>query len=404
MMTKIKYIITTAAFLLAAVVVSAQNKSAGINLSLWNGVATQPYNPQQKTYLNLGIATKQYNLYGVGINLLGTLVKQDSYGLQLSGLYHIAGEQRGVSFAGLAQMVASDAKGINASGLFNIIAESHSGVLAAGLFNIVGNDMSGVNLSGLLNINGDDVKGVSIAGLSTIAGEDNNGVTISGLFNITGNKQRGIALSGLFNLSDEMVGLSATSLFNITNQASGLQLSLFNIASRIKGAQIGLININGDEKYGYQLGLINLSPSTKIQAMAYGGNLSKMSLAVRFKNKNYYNIVGISSPSYLSFSDKFSGAILYRTGGYLNLSKHFDISADLGYQHINSFKNRLDETTPHRMYALEGRVNLEYNISNKLGMLATAGYGTSKKYGESHSFRKGWLVEGGLFYTLNRVK
>ena len=52
---KIIKTIFTAAVLMAAVCLPAQNKSAGINLSLWKDICTQPYDSTQTTYVNLGL-------------------------------------------------------------------------------------------------------------------------------------------------------------------------------------------------------------------------------------------------------------------------------------------------------------------------------------------------------------
>ena len=50
---KIIKTIFTAAVLMAAVCLPAQNKSAGINLSFWKDICTQPYDSTQTTYVNL---------------------------------------------------------------------------------------------------------------------------------------------------------------------------------------------------------------------------------------------------------------------------------------------------------------------------------------------------------------
>ena len=54
-MNKRKLFLSLALFLMAGSTLSAQNKSAGINLSIWKGVSTQPADSAQTTYFNLGI-------------------------------------------------------------------------------------------------------------------------------------------------------------------------------------------------------------------------------------------------------------------------------------------------------------------------------------------------------------
>ena len=55
-------------------IVSAQNKSAGINLSVWKGISTQPADSAQTTYFNLGILSTMNRLHGVGFNAFGSVI------------------------------------------------------------------------------------------------------------------------------------------------------------------------------------------------------------------------------------------------------------------------------------------------------------------------------------------
>ncbi len=49
----------------------AQNKSAGINISIWKDICTQPHDSTQTTYINIGLLSTMNRLNGVGINALG---------------------------------------------------------------------------------------------------------------------------------------------------------------------------------------------------------------------------------------------------------------------------------------------------------------------------------------------
>ena len=145
---------------------------------------------------------------------------------------------------------------------------------------------------------------------------------------------------------------------------------------------------------GLQIGLANLNPDTKVQMMVFGGNRTKTNVAVRFKNELFYTIIGAGT-HYLDFSDKFSGAVFYRAGLALPLCKDLSISGDLGYQHIETFKNK-DNGVPPRLYALQARLNLEYNICKKFSIFATGGYGGSRLYNKSRTYDKGVIAEAGI--------
>ena len=94
---KIKKTILTAAILMAAVSLPAQNKSAGINISIWKDICTQPHDSTQTTYVNIGLLSTMNRLNGVGINALGSVVHGDMNGVQITGLANLAGgTMRGV--------------------------------------------------------------------------------------------------------------------------------------------------------------------------------------------------------------------------------------------------------------------------------------------------------------------
>ena len=85
-MNKRKLFLSLALFLMAGSTLSAQNKSAGINLSIWKGVSTQPADSAQTTYFNLGILSAMNRLNGAGFNAFGSVISHNMNGIQASGL------------------------------------------------------------------------------------------------------------------------------------------------------------------------------------------------------------------------------------------------------------------------------------------------------------------------------
>lgn len=167
---KIKKTILTAAILMAAVSLPAQNKSAGINISIWKDICTQPHDSTQTTYINIGLLSTMNRLNGVGINALGSVVHGDMNGIQITGLANLAGgTMRGVQLAGIS--------------------------------NISGDNTVGLSAAGLVNITGDRAQGVVISGLTSIGGDNNSGLMISGFMNVTGNMASGLHFSGAANIT-----------------------------------------------------------------------------------------------------------------------------------------------------------------------------------------------------------
>ncbi|WP_370459989.1 hypothetical protein [Bacteroides sp. 519] len=388
-----------AAVLLAAISLQGQNKSAGINLSLWKGISTQPLESDQTTYFNLGVLSAINRLQGVSINILASTVSDSALGIQVSGIANIAGgEMKGIQISGISNVSGDSMVGIGITGLINIAGNESKGLLAAGLANITGDNSKGALVSSLLNIAGNEFAGVNIAGLANIVGEGNKGVTVSGLSNVVGGSTSGVQVTGLLNITGrDAAGVQISGGMNIAgNKASGLQLGSVNMAEELNGVQVGIFNYYNQKTKGFQLGLVNANPETKVQWMFFGGNATKMNVAARFKNKLLYTILGVG-PYYLDFSDKFSASAFYRAGLELPLYKKLYISGDLGFQHIELFNNKKkNEHTPARLYALQARINLEYKVSKQLGVFVTGGYGGSRYYNKARTYDKGVIIEAGI--------
>lgn len=377
-----KQLILTAALLMAAICLPAQNKSGGINLSLWKKASTQPADSTQTTYLNLGLFSNMNRLNGVGINAFGSVVQRNMNGVQFSGLANLAGgSMHGLQIGGISNVNGNNLAGVSISGLVNISGNRAKGVLITGLTNIAGDNTGGVMISGIINVTGNKASGVQLAGLANITGEKFSGVMASGLLNVVGETINGIQLSGLANV--------------VGGQLNGVQAGLFNYATKARGLQIGLVNYYKDEMKGFQLGLVNANPDTKVQMMVFGGNSTKLNVGVRFKNELFYTILG-GGTHYLDFGDKFSAAAFYRAGLELPLYKNLFISGDLGYQHIETFKNKDYMDVPARLYALQARLNLEYRFTKKFGIFATGGYGGSRYYNKNKGYDKGIIAEAGV--------
>lgn len=353
----------------------------GIDLSLWKRISTQPNDTVGSACFNLGVFSTMNNLTGAGFNVLGSVVRRDAYGLQVAGLWNLNGESM---------------RGMQIAGVTNVNGNNLTGITVSGLVGINGNRTRGVQMAGLVNINGDDNCGLSIGGLMNLSGNQTRGMQLSGMANITGLNFEGVSLSGLLNVAGgDATGLQMAGLSNVVGgRMCGVQMAVANIAVRAKGIQIGLVNYYRENLDGFQLGLVNANPQTRVQLMLYGGNAAKLNAAVRFKNKLFYTILGVGMP-YLKFSDKYSGSLFYRAGVELPLYKDWFVSGDLGYQHIETFKNK-EAGLPPRLYSLQGRINLEYHLTRIVGLFVTGGYGWDRYYTRGGNYDKGILVEGGV--------
>lgn len=378
---KMKKTILTAAILMAAVCLPAQNKSAGINLSIWKDICTQPYDSTQTTYVNIGLLSTMNRLNGVGINALGSVVHGDMNGAQITGLANLAGgTMRGVQIAGISNISGNNTIGLSAAGLVNITGDGTRGVVISGLTGIGGDNTAGVMMSGFMNVTGNMASGLQFSGAANITGQSFNGMITSGLLNVVGENMNGLQIAGIANITG--------------TQLRGVQMALCNYATQVRGLQIGLVNYYREDLKGFQLGLVNANPDTKVQMMVYGGNVTPANIGVRFKNQLFYTILGVGS-MYQGLNDKFSASASYRAGLSFPIYKGLSISGDLGYQHIETFDNK-DEVIPGRLYALQARANLEYQLTKKFGIFATGGYGLTRFYNKSGNYDKGAIIEEGI--------
>ena len=357
----------------------------GANVSL--NVTNKKKNPHQ-TYFNFGLLSNFSSLNGAGINLISSIVPQNVKGVQLSGFLNISGlNASGLQLAGVANLAGKDANGMSLAGLMNISGKSTRGIQISGLGNITGQNLNGVAVSGLVNITGDNSNGMQVAGLANITSENHNGLAIGGLMNaaaknsnglqltallnIAGNENRGVQLAGLGNVNVKNKGVQF-SFLNYSAQNNGLQLGIGNIANQgDRGVQLGLVNVSADKKT-HQIGCINIKPDTRTQMILSGGNSSKFNLAVRFKNRFAYTQLG-TGVYHLGLDRDFSLSGFYRAGVYYPLTSRLDVSADLGYYHIESFDNK-HQGYPARLYAIQPRINLEYAITPRFGLTASGGY------------------------------
>lgn len=370
--------------------------SAGINISLWRNISTQRIDTTGSTWLNLGVFSSMNRLNGLGINMLGSIVRKEANGIQVAGLSNmVGGKMRGIQVAGITNINGS-LSGISVSGLVGITGNNAQGLTLSGLATINGNHSRGISIGGLLNINGNAAAGAQLAGLANVSGGSLKGFTGAGLLNIVGEHLNGAQLSVLANIiAGNMVGIQFSGIGNVVGgTAKGVQIGAANMTVHAKGVQIGLFNYYKNSLDGFQLGLVNANPQTKVQLMLFAGNATKLNAGARFKNKLFYTILG-GGTHYMDFGDKFSAALFYRAGLELPLYKQLFISGDLGYQHIETFKNKNDEI-PARLYALQARVNLEYRLHDGLGIFLTGGYGSSRHYTRNKCYDKGVIVEAGV--------
>ncbi len=361
----------------------SNNLPVGINLSLWKGASTQRTDTVGSTALNIGLFSAMNRLNGVGANILAGVVQRDANGVQL---------------AGIANIVGGSMRGVQVAGIGNVNGDNMTGVSVAGLMGLSGRNARGVMFSGLTNITGDNSLGLMAAGLVNIGAGRSGGVELAGLANINAAHHDGLQVAGLMNVAgDTLQGIQATTVLNVAaREMRGAQIGMFNFAVHARGLQIGLMNFYSDGLDGFQLGLINANPSTQIEFMATAGTSTLLNTGFRFRNRLYYTILSLGYDYHKI--DRTNFAATYRAGLRVPLWGNVALSGDAGVQHIETF-HRGRGTQPGHLFSLQARLNAEYQISRRTGVMLTGGYDHSRDY-HGHRFHNGLFMEAGTYISL----
>ena len=254
-------------------------------------------------------------------------------------------------------------------------------------------EIRGAQLATLSNV-GNDIRGVQLSAFSNVSLSAFRGVQVGGVINLSHGVEKGIQLSVLANISSSYMRGLQIGAYNYADTLNGSQIGLFNACiSHPRGVQIGLVNYSRDTT-AHKIGLVNINPKTRIDLMAFGGNSNKINLAVRFRNRSTYSILGFGT-HYMGLDKDFSGALYYRLGQYFALSPRWTLSGDVGFFHIETFQHN-SANRPDRLYSLQARVNADYQINPTLSAFATLGYGTTRYYDKNREYRTRPIVEVGL--------
>ena len=282
------------------------------------------------TSLNVGIASGASHLHGVQLNAFSSFALTDAHGIQVSGLSTVA------------------------------------------------SDLRGMQISPFANISLTPFKGIQLGGISNISRGVKRGLQLSGLSNVSSSYMRGLQI-GAYNYADTL---------------NGSQLGVVNVCvAHPRGVQIGLINYSRDT-IAHKIGLVNVNPKTRIDWLFFAGNSNKLNVALRFRNRSTYNIVGIGT-HYLGLDEKFSGSLYYRIGQYFKLSPKWSVSGDVGYFHVETFQHNSADK-PERLYSLQARLNVDWQPTSRISAFASLGYGDTRRYYHRERYRQRAIVELGM--------
>lgn len=299
------------------------------------------------------------------------------------GLFTNVDSLRGFQLGLIESVAMRDIRGVSIGGLWASTIGNMRGVQVSGLVNGVGGEMRGLQMAVISNITA-RANGIQFAALSNASATPFSGIQIGGVSNVSAGVRRGMQLSLLTNVSSGVMSGLQVSGYNYADTLNGSQIGLINVAVKHpRGVQVGLFNYTRDT-VASKIGLVNINPLTRIDFMFFLGNTSKFNVALRFRNRSTYSIVGFGT-HYLGLDDGFSGALFYRLGQYFPLGRRWSLSGDVGFYHIENFE-RNTNNKPERLYSLQVNANLDYSITPRVGAFASLGYGDARHYGSNRDY------------------
>lgn len=368
-------------FILSLGLLYAQNKKIRpIDISIWNPIATVPYDSLNVSNLDIGIYSETNWLNGLGVNLFVHDSRQTVNGLTLSGF---------------SNYLNKNMNGIEIAGLFNVVKGHMHGLQICAIQNTNVRHSKGMMIGGITNFAVGNIQGIQLAGMSNIAGSNMSGIQLALGINIASSSSRLFQLAGLVNICENPINGVQVGLGNYAGGINGVQLGFINICGdNVRGVQVGLINHSKDTS-AVKLGLVNINPKTRIQMLVYGGSINRFNLAMRFKSRYTYSMLGFGT-HYSGLDNKFSGSLFYRLGVGLRLIKGLSVSTDAGYYHIRNFEGYSLNDYPKRLYSLQLRLNLEFHPVSKFGIFASGGYAQSRHYQSGRIFENKSIMECGI--------
>jgi hypothetical protein len=357
----------------------SQGKDMPVNLSLVYPVSINQSKLDNVNF-NVGIIGSQfYNLRGLGINGLYSVLGHDLNGLQVNGLY---AETR------------NKLKGIQLTGGANVVTEGGTGALIGGFANLTFDDFTGLQFSSIANFSFENVRGVQASMFYNLVGKNINVLQVAVAGNVTGKIMSGAQLSVLFNLAGNTSKGLQVSTINLTKFQKGAQLGLVNITEVNEGFQLGIFNIVDKKQKGLSLGLFYVGEKSRVQILMSGGNISYGNLGFRFKTNNIYTLLNLGAPVSISTSNK-SALTAYRVGYSFDLN-FLNINTDVGFMHLSNEKDQTPGKSSSNQFGFSFRTGIEKNIFRKFGLFVNVGILRSSDSYNNPVFKNNFVFEGGI--------
>lgn len=295
---------------------------------LFLSAVTKSFGQQSNTHkLHFGF------IYPLSSN--GTHAPLDTNNFSFHLLAGISAEERGVSFAGLTNIVRNNTSGFQFAGFSNHIRKTANGGLFAGFLNTYhdGN--------------------FAAAGFGNIAVGEVKGAQFAGFINVSG-KNRGSQFAGFINKAKDVDGAQFAGFINIAKKVKGIQFAGFMNVADSSDYPIGIINLvkNGEKS----IGLTTDETLTTLLSFRSGGKVLYGIIGIGYNFKNSDEVYAFEAG----------------LGAHLFQSNSFRLNAEIFGTALESFKaGEYTKTSLRLMPALKITKNLEIFGGPSLNYLNT---------------------------------
>ena len=329
------------------------------SLQLLHPIATSG-DPETTTNFRLSVFYGRSGaIHGVDLNAVAGVTSADVTALQLTGLFSSTrGVFRGVSLTGGLSHLKNGGAGFQIAGLANYDEDAFAGLQMAGLLNYTSRGFAGAQISSIMNLN------------------DGGGTFLqaSSVANVNAGPFAGAQVAVFLNAANSVMGGGQLALVNFAENLNGIQLGFLNLAHEFHGLQIGILNLN-HEFSGTPIGLVNMDNQSRKEWMFYGSNLSLANIGFRTVLNQWSSIL---SAGYGDVQGDVDASLFlgWNFGRNFPLSERWDLTIDLGYQHIMPTKSDNPAENDRLHYSLQARALGEYHLNDSLGLVGSLGSST----------------------------
>jgi len=351
------------------------------SLQLLHPIATSP-NPETTTNFRLSVFYGRSGaIHGLDLNAVAGVTSGDVTALQLTGLFaSTGGIFRGMSFTGGISHLKRGGAGFQISGLANYDEDVFAGLQVAGLLNYTSRGFAGAQVSAVMNLN------------------DGGGTFLqaSSVANVNAGPFAGAQVAVFLNAANAQTGGGQLALVNFAEDLNGIQLGFLNLANEFHGLQIGVLNLN-NEFGGTPIGLVNIDDDSRKEWMFYGSNLSLANIGFRTVLNKWSSVL---STGYGDVQGEVEASLFlgWNFGRNIPLSKRWDLTIDLGYQHIMPKVSNNPDENDRLHFSLQARALGEFHLNDSLGIVGSVG--SSTVYSE---YKSGAANETALLFSAGIV-